>query len=113
MEKAFCKKALHRRREGRRNTLPPRPQSTPVGLDAAPPMRGFPGVFRISLVATAVETKQDVLLDLAVQPLVIHDEQISSRTVGLRANEPNRRSCVTIMAEAGRALQPLFSIICG
>jgi hypothetical protein len=35
----------------------------------------------------ATETKQDVLLDLAVHPLVIHDEQISSGTVGLRANE--------------------------
>src|ERR1035437_2700193 len=35
----------------------------------------------------ATETKQDVLLDLAVHPVVIHDEQIGSRTVGLRANE--------------------------
>src|ERR1035441_6202698 len=35
----------------------------------------------------AAETKQDVLLDLAVHPLVIHDEQIGSGTVGLRANE--------------------------
>ena len=35
----------------------------------------------------AAETKQDALLDLAVHPLVIHDEQISSGTVGLRANE--------------------------
>ena len=35
----------------------------------------------------AAETKQDVLLDLAVHPVVIHDEQIGSGTVGLRANE--------------------------
>src|SRR5664280_2038443 len=35
----------------------------------------------------AAETKHDALLDLAVDPLVIHDEQISSGTVGLRANE--------------------------
>src|SRR5450759_2073616 len=35
----------------------------------------------------AAKTKQDALLDLAVDPLVIHDEQISSGTVGLRANE--------------------------
>ena len=35
----------------------------------------------------AAETKQDALLDLAVHPQVIHDEQISSGTVGLRANE--------------------------
>ena len=39
-----------------------------------------------SFLASA-EAKQDVLLDLAVHPLVIHDEQISSGTVGLRANE--------------------------
>ena len=31
--------------------------------------------------------REYVLLDLAVQPLVIHDEQIRSRTVGLRTNE--------------------------
>src|ERR1035438_4242207 len=35
----------------------------------------------------AAETKQDALLDLAVHPLVIHDEQIGSGTVGLRTNE--------------------------
>src|SRR5258708_5768747 len=35
----------------------------------------------------AAETKQDALLDLAAQPLVIHDEQVSPGTVGLRANE--------------------------
>src|SRR5664279_2829476 len=35
----------------------------------------------------AAETKQDVLLDLATHPLVIHDEQIGSGTVGLRTNE--------------------------
>ena len=35
----------------------------------------------------ATETKHDALLDLAVHPLVIHDEQISPGTVGLRANE--------------------------
>src|SRR5271157_5587377 len=35
----------------------------------------------------AAETKQDALLDLAVHPLVIHDEQIGPGTVGLRANE--------------------------
>src|SRR5271157_4635581 len=35
----------------------------------------------------AAETKQDALLDLAVHPLVIDDEQISSGTVGLRANK--------------------------
>src|ERR1035441_1622816 len=35
----------------------------------------------------AAETKQDVLLDLAAHPLVIHDEQIGPGTVGLRANE--------------------------
>jgi hypothetical protein len=35
----------------------------------------------------AAETKQDVLFDLAAHPLVLHDEQISSRTVSLRANE--------------------------
>jgi hypothetical protein len=35
----------------------------------------------------AAKAKQDALLDLAVDPLVIHDEQISSGTVGLRANE--------------------------
>ncbi len=35
----------------------------------------------------AAETKHDALLDLAVYPLVIHDEQISPGTVGLRANE--------------------------
>src|ERR1019366_7844784 len=33
----------------------------------------------------AAKTKQDALLDLAVDPLVIHDEQISSGTVALRA----------------------------
>ena len=35
----------------------------------------------------AAETKQDALLDLAVHPLVIHDEQIGPGTVGLRANK--------------------------
>jgi hypothetical protein len=35
----------------------------------------------------AAETKHDTLLNLAVHPLVIHDEQISPGTVGLRANE--------------------------
>ncbi len=35
----------------------------------------------------AAETKQDALLDLAVHPLVIDDEQIGSGTVRLRANK--------------------------
>jgi hypothetical protein len=35
----------------------------------------------------AAETMQDALLDLAIHPLVIHDEQICSGTIGLSANE--------------------------
>jgi hypothetical protein len=36
----------------------------------------------------AAETMQDALLDLAIHPLVIHDEQIGSGTIGrLSANE--------------------------
>src|ERR1019366_8869205 len=35
----------------------------------------------------AAKTKQDVLLDLATHPFVIHDEQIGPGTVGLRTNE--------------------------
>src|ERR1022692_3043519 len=35
----------------------------------------------------AAQTKQDVLLDLATHPFVIHDEQIGPGTVGLRTNE--------------------------
>src|SRR5208337_2522728 len=33
------------------------------------------------------KTEQDVLLDLAAHPLVIHDEQIGPGTVSLRTNE--------------------------
>ena len=35
----------------------------------------------------AAETVQDALLDLAVHPLVLHDEQIGAGTAGLRANK--------------------------
>src|SRR5450631_3156281 len=35
----------------------------------------------------AAEAKQNALFDLAVDPLVIHDEQIGSGTVGLSANK--------------------------
>ncbi len=35
----------------------------------------------------AAEPQQDALLHLTVNPLVIHDEQISAGTVGLRAYE--------------------------
>ena len=35
----------------------------------------------------SAKTKQDALLDLAVHPVVIDDEEISPGTVGLRANE--------------------------
>src|ERR1019366_5485726 len=35
----------------------------------------------------ATETNQHALLDLAIHPLVIHDKQIDSGTVGLSANE--------------------------
>ena len=35
----------------------------------------------------SAETEQDALLDLAVNPLVIDDEEVSSGTVGLSANE--------------------------
>ena len=41
----------------------------------------------------ATETKQDALLNLATDPLVVHDEQISPGTIGLRANGTDRRSC--------------------
>ncbi len=37
----------------------------------------------------AAEAQQDALLDLAVHPLVNHDEQIGSGTVGLCAYEQN------------------------
>ena len=40
------------------------------------------------------ETVQDPLRDLAVDPGVIHDEQIGAGTVGLSAYEQMARSCV-------------------
>ena len=40
------------------------------------------------------ETMQDPLLDLAVDPGVIHDEQISAGNVSLRAYEQMVCSCV-------------------
>ena len=40
------------------------------------------------------ETMQDPLLDLAVDPGVIHDEQIGAGTVSLRAYEQMACSCV-------------------
>jgi hypothetical protein len=59
----------------------------------------------------ASETKQDALLDLAIDPLVIHDEQISSGTVGLRADEqagaPVSPSWVTRSRIASTALSYL------
>jgi hypothetical protein len=45
----------------------------------------------------AAETMQNTLLDLAADPDVIDDEQVSSGTVGLRANE-----------QTGAPVSPLF-----
>jgi hypothetical protein len=45
----------------------------------------------------AAETVQNALLDLAVHPDVIDDEQVGSGTVGLRANE-----------QIGAPVSPLF-----
>jgi hypothetical protein len=35
----------------------------------------------------AAESEHDALLDLAIDPIVFHDEQVGAGTVGLRANE--------------------------
>ena len=45
----------------------------------------------------AAETVQNTLLDLAVDPHVVDDEQVGSGTVGLRANE-----------QIGAPMSPLF-----
>src|ERR1017187_1561287 len=59
----------------------------------------------------AAETKQDVLLDLATHPVVIHDEQIGPGTVGLRANEQIGAPVSLSWPRLG-TLQSLFSAIC-
>jgi hypothetical protein len=52
---------------------------------------------RIGSPFQAAETVQNALLDLAVHPDVIDDEQVGSGTVGLRANE-----------QIGAPVSPLF-----
>jgi hypothetical protein len=71
------------------DALAPTPRTEDRQLLGEPPQRLHQGIESAvgQKLIEAAESEQDALLDLAIHPLVVYDEQAGAGTVGLRADE--------------------------